>query len=182
MNEDEFQTMAAESEQDRVDLAALRRGLDELLRHEDAMRVPLMVRRLVDLGVDPVVIAKTLLIGSRPGGVLYTLSSRAAALAKEEQMAEFGLWFAIRDTEAQAALLMCATGAVWLATQFSLDRALLRGFITQDWPARAAIADRRGWGALDLVLAGVASRAWLVEAIELAELPMYAPLELRLPK
>lgn len=41
---------------------------DELQAEQDTMRVPIAVRRLVDVSVEPIVVAKTLAIGDRAGG------------------------------------------------------------------------------------------------------------------
>jgi hypothetical protein len=174
---DDLEQAAEESEQDRRDHRALQGTLDELLSHSDAMRVPLTVKQLIDEGVDPVVIAKTLLIGDRPGGVMYTISSRAAALHLDEQRAETAIGFAIRDTDAAPTATMLTSGAVWLATQFNVERSLLRELVVaaQRRPKRP---DRVGCGVVDLVdNEGIATRAWLLDAINNAQLPSYAPLE-----
>lgn len=174
---DNIEEAAAESEQDRRDHAALAGQVAELLNHEDAMRVPIAVRRLVDDGIDPVVIAKTLLIGTRPGGVMYTLTSRAAALEVDEHRAELWIVMAIREGQASAAATMLVAGAVWIATQFKLDRTLLRDLV-QHAPRRARRTDRLGYGAVDFVDSeGIANRAWLLDAINHAQLPAFAPLE-----
>jgi hypothetical protein len=168
---------AAESDQDRRDLARLKSVLEELLKHEDAMKVPHAVRRLVDGGVDPVVVAKTLLIGDRDGGMLYRLTSRAAALHLDEQAAELWISLAIRDIDAGAAAAMLVAGAVWLATQFKLERAMLRGFVEHAARCERRL-DRKGCGAVDIVDGWhVANRAWLVDAIDHAQLPAFAPLQ-----
>ncbi len=63
------------------------------------MRVPIAVRRLVDAGVEPTVVAKTLTIGDRDGGLMYRLSTRAGAfaLAEHEAIAVNWISLAIRD-------------------------------------------------------------------------------------
>lgn len=174
---------AAESEKDRKDLAKLHADLDELLKHEDAMRIPVAVRRLVDGEIDPVVIAKVLLIGNRDGGLLYKLSLRSAALEIHELAAQRLIALAIRDVAADIAAMMMVSGAAWLAVQFGIDRALLASFVTSEQPRRAVPLGRLGCGALDLVdNDGLGNRAWLVDAIDKAELPSFAPLELTRPR
>jgi hypothetical protein len=168
---------AAESERDRQDLASLKVNLEELLKHEDAMRVPVAVRRLIDLEVDPVVIAKTLVIGDRDGGLLYQLSARTPALHRHESITREVVALAIRDVREDVAATMLVSGAVWLAEQFKIDRTMLASFVTSA-SKRPMPANRRGAGAIDLVdHDGLGNRAWLVDAIEKAQLPSFAPLE-----
>lgn len=172
---------AAEDAQDRKDLATLRAKLNELLKHEEAVSVPVMVRRLVDAGVDPVVIAKTLLVGDRDGGVLYRLSARTPALGHHEEVCVELLWIATRELQEVTAATMMVAGAVWLAEQFGISRELLTSFLAEQ-PVRAFKFrhERRGWGALDLCdHDGAGSRAWLADIIEKAKLPAFAPLELK---
>jgi hypothetical protein len=176
----DLETAAAESQQDRDDLAKLRASVDALLKHEDVMTVPIAVRRLVDAGIDPVVIAKTLLIGDRDAGVLYQLSARTPALGHHEQVTADIVWIAIRELQEVTAATMMVAGAVWLAEQFGIGRELLVSFITEK-PVRPYKFnhERRGWGALDLCdHDGLGNRAWLVDIIGKARLPMFAPLEL----
>lgn len=174
---DDLEDAAAESEQDRRDHRRLTADVAELLKHEDSMRVPIAVRRLVDQGVDPVVIAKTLLIGTRAGGTMYTLSSRSVALAQDENAAELWLGVAIRDIDADLAATMLVAGAVWLATQFTIDRAMLADLVRYA-ARRARHSDRAGYGVVDLVdLHGVGDREQVATAIALAQQPLFAPLE-----
>lgn len=173
----DIEEAAAESEQDRRDHRALAGHVDELLKHEDAVAVAVATRRLVDSGVDPVVIAKTMLIGTRPGGLLYQLSSRAAALDRDEQVAELGLALVARDGSASAIATMLTAGAAWLATQFKIDRDMLQGLVMYA-PRRERRNDRAGYGAVDFVdHEGIANRAWLIDALDHARLPSFAPLE-----
>ncbi len=172
---------AEESAQDRRDHAKLRALVDELSKHEDVMRVPLAVRRLVDMGVDPVVVAKVLLIGDREGSLLYMLSARTPALAEHEAVSITLVAIAIRDVGAATAATMLISGAVWLAEQFGIERSLLNSLVASELPRRPVRADRRGCGALDLVdNDGLGNRAWLVDAIGKAQLPSFAPLELEI--
>ncbi len=83
----DLEQAAAESEQDRRDHHRLAGDVAELLAHDDAMRVPIAVRRLVDTGVEPIVVAKTLAIGDRDGGLMYRPSTRAGAFALAEHEA-----------------------------------------------------------------------------------------------
>ena len=178
----ELEEAAAESAQDRRDHARLGALVDEMSKHEDVMRVPLAVRRLVDVGVDPVVIAKVLLVGDREASLLYRLSARTPALAGHEEIAVTLIGIAIRDVEASIAATMLISGSVWLAEQFGIERSLLTSFVGSDLPRRAVRADRRGCGALDLVdNDGLGNRAWLVDAIGKSQLPSFAPLELGRP-
>lgn len=170
---------AEESERDRLDLAKLRSNVAALLKHDDIMRVPVAVQRLVDNGVDPVVVAKTLLIGSREGGKLYELSTRAPALSQEEAVAEMWVQVAIRDSDPDVAATMLVTGAVWLATQFKIDRDMLAKLVTAS-ELRVPHPNRAGYGCVDLVdNHGVGDRGQIVQAIKLAKLPDFAPLEYR---
>jgi hypothetical protein len=174
-------TAAAESAQDRADLATLRANVDALLKQEHAMTVPIAVRRMVDAGIDPVVIAKTLIIGDRDAGLLYKLSARTPALGHHEQVAADIVWIAIRELQEVTAATMMVAGAVWLVEQFGIGRELLASFITADQPIRPYkfMHERRGWGALDLCdHDGLGNRAWLVDIISKAKLPTFAPLEL----
>lgn len=176
---------AAESAQDRKDHAKLVADVDALLKNESVVTIPVCVRRLIDANVDPVVVAKTLIIGDRDGGTLYELSSRAPALWSHEQVAIDTLWFAMRELQEVTAATMMVAGAVWIATQFGISRDLLSGFVTEDQPVRPYKFrhDRRGWGALDLCdHDGLGSRAWLVDIIAKAKLPRFAPLELKVPR
>jgi hypothetical protein len=104
---------AAESEQDRRDHRRLAGDVAELLAHEDAMRVPIAVRRLVDAGVEPIVVAKTLAIGDRDGGLMYRLSTRAGAfaLAEHEAIAVDWISLAIRDADPDTAADVMVSGA-----------------------------------------------------------------------
>lgn len=173
----DIEEAAEESEQDRRDHARLQGDLDKLLEHEDTMRVPVAVRRLVDRGVDPVVVAKTLLIGARGGGAMYELSSRSLALAQDEGVAELWIGFAIRDVDPDLAATMLVAGAVWLAMQFGIDKEMLAGFV-RDAARRPIDMARVGYGAVDLVdNHGVGDREQVRTGILLAELPMFAPLE-----
>lgn len=175
----DIEQAAEESEQDRRDLNKLKRNVETLLLNDGAMRVPVAVRNLVDGGVDAVVVAKTLLIGNRPGGFMYEISQRSDALDQHEQAAELWVALAIRDIEVDLGATMLVAGAVWLATQFRIDRDMLCGMVS-----RAAVdllrrnPERRGYGAVDLVdLHGVGDRDSIVQSIRLAELPKFAPLE-----
>jgi hypothetical protein len=170
---------AAESEQDRRDHRRLAGDVAELLAHEDAMRLPIAVRRLVDAGVEPIVVAKTLAIGDRDGGLLYRLSTRAGvfALVEHEAIAVDWISLAIRDADPDLAADVMVSGATWLATQYGVDRELLVNLVTGT-PRRPPRADRRGYGVVDLVdHHGVGDRASIATAIRLAQLPLFAPLE-----
>ena len=170
---------AEESAQDRRGHARLRALVDELSEHEDVMRVPVAVKRLVDaVQADHVVIAKTLLIGDREGGILYKLTARTAALAEHERAAEAIIGIAIRDLHEDIAVQMMLVAAVWVITQCGVERSFLTSFITSDLPRRPVRRDRRGCGALDLADVDGHPRARLVETIENAQLPLFAPLEL----
>lgn len=174
---EDIEEAAAESEQDRRDHRELAGNVEELLKHEDAVGIAMAVRRLVDGGCDPIVVAKTMLIGTRPGGFVYELSSRAAALDRDEQAAELWLALAIRDGNAAAIATMLTAGAVWLATQFRIDKAMLAELVLHA-ARRDRRADRLGYGAVDIVdHEGIANRAWIVAAIDHAKLPAFAPLE-----
>jgi len=175
--EGDIEEMAAESAQDRKDHATLKANLEELLHHGDAMSVPLAVRHLVDNGIDPVVVAKTLLIGDRPGGMLYLLSSRTPALTDHENAAEVFIAMAIRDCEPEAAVSMMIAGAVWLAVQFKVELPMLRALVSSA-DRRARRPTRFGYGAVDLVdHHGVNDRAFVADALDHVQLPLYAPLE-----
>lgn len=178
--EGDIEEMAAESAQDRRDHADLATRLQRLLRDPDVMQVPLTVRRLIDSGIDPVVIAKTLLIGSRAGSKIYELSARSPALGQHERAAEAYISVAIRDIQPDDAAAMLVVGAVWLATQFSISRPMLIDLV-RNAIRREPIAERRGYGAVDFVdHQGVLDRAWLARVInEDAQQPMFAPLEYR---
>ena len=175
----DLEEAAAESEQDRRDHRALTGRVAELLKHDDAMRVPVAVKRLVDGGIDPVVVAKTLLIGDRDGGPAYTLSSRAAALGHEEQAAALWIGLALRDCEPDLGATVAIAGAVWLATQFTLSRELLADLVINA-ARRPRHPERLGYGAVDLIdNHGVGDRNQVVESVRLATLPLFAPLEYR---
>lgn len=176
---------AAGAEQDRQDLAKLKGLVDALLKDESVVTIPVAVRRLVDGGVDPVVVAKTLIIGDRDGGVLYELSARTPALYHHEQAALEVLWIAKRELQDITAATMMVAGAVWLVEQFGIPRALLSSFLTSEQPVRPYKHrhDRRAWGALDLCdHDGLGNRAWLVDIIEKATLPRFAPLVFKVPR
>lgn len=173
----DLEEAAAESEQDRRDHRQLAVYVDWLLQHEDSMRVPIAVRRLVDAGIDPVVVAKTLAIGSRDGGYVYRLTARAASLAEHELVAVDWISIAIRDIEPDLGAMMLVSGSAWIAMQFGVSRFLLGDMITAA-PVRARREDRRGYGVVDLVdHHGVGDRASIIAAIHSAELPLFAPLE-----
>jgi hypothetical protein len=170
---------AAESEQDRRDHHRLAGDVAELLAHDDAMRVSIAVRRLVDAGVEPIVIAKTLAIGDRDGGLMYRLSTRAGAFALAEHEAIAVDWIsqAIRDADPDLAADVMVSGATWLATQYGVDRELLMNLVTGT-PRRPPRADWRGYDVVDLVdHHGVGDRASIATAIRSCQLPMFAPLE-----
>jgi len=179
MPEVNIEEAAAESEQDRRDHRKLAGNVELLLQHEHVMRVPLAVRRLVDAGIDPLVVAKTLVIGDRPGGEMYLLSHPGPvrfALGEHEQLAVDWVTIAIRDIEPDLGTMMLVAGATWLATQFGIERKLLADLVRAAY-RRALRLDRRGYGAVDLVdHHGVGDRSSITTAIELAQLPMFAPL------
>lgn len=173
----DLEVAAAESEQDRRDHAKLKARVDDLLKHEDAMRVPMAVQRLVDGEVDPVVVAKTLLIGNRDGNVLYRISTRTHTLTQDESAAETWIQIAVRDMDPDLAATYMISGAVWLALQFRIDRELLAGLVIAA-EHRQRHPDRAGYGVVDFVDShGVGKRADIVTAIKLAKLPDFAPLE-----
>jgi hypothetical protein len=170
----------ADNLQDAKDLGTLRENVAKVLAHDGAMMVPVAVRRLIDLGVDPVVVAKYLLIGDRDGGVMYRISSRSVALAQDEGHARGVLSVAIRELDADLAATVMVSGAVWLAEQFALDRDLLASLVAAADRRAAPVVDRHGYGVVDLVdLNGVGSRQDIVTAVRLAQLPLFAPLEFR---
>jgi hypothetical protein len=105
---------------------------EEFQVEQDAMRVPIAVRRLVDAGVEPIVVAKTLAIGDRDGGPMYRLSTRAGAFALDMHEAIAVDWssLAIRDADADLAADVMVSGATWLATQHGIDRELLVNLVT----------------------------------------------------
>lgn len=172
----DIEEAAAESEQDRRDLAKLSYELGKLMQHSDAMLVPTATKRLIDGGVDPVVVAKTLLIGDRAGGYLYQLSARSPQLERDEQAAVLNLGLAVRDGEVDITALMLVVGAVWIAVQFAVDRDMLAGLVTHA-ARRPRREDRVGYGVVDFVDShGVGDRWQITEAIRLAQLPTFAPL------
>jgi hypothetical protein len=179
LSEVNIEEAAAEDDQDRRDHRKLAGLLEQLLKHEDVMRLPIAVRRLVDAGVDPVVVAKTLLVGDRGSGLLYQERLRVPvfALAEHEQIAVDWISVAIREIEPDLGATTMVTGAVWLAIQFGLPRGLLAWLVTNA-RRRELRVDRRGYGVVDLVdHHGVGDRASIANAIGLAQLPMFAPLE-----
>lgn len=175
----DLEEAAAESEQDRRDHASLKARVAELLKHEDAMRVPVAMQRLVDDGVDPVAVAKTLLIGNREGSVLYKISTRTTVLSQDERAAETWFQIAVREMDPDLAATYMIAGAVWLAIQFRIDRTLLADLVTAA-AHRPRHPERAGYGVVDFVDShGVGKRADIVTAIKLAKLPDFAPLEYR---
>lgn len=174
----ELEQAAEESDRDRRDHRQLAGDVAELLQHEDAMRIPVAVRRLIDSGVDPMVIAKTLAIGDREGGLWYRMSTRASvtALATHERVAAEWIGLAVRDTDPDTAADVLVSGATWIATQFGIDRDLLVQLVTSA-PRRESRIDRRGYGAVDIVdHHGVGDRGSIATAIRNARLPYFAPL------
>lgn len=173
----DLEEAAAESEQDRRDHAKLKTLLGELLEHEDLTRVPYAVKRLVDAGVDPMVVAKVLLIGDRDAGARFLLANRSMALAQDELVAATWISLAIRDVDVDLAATMMISGATWLSTQFGIERELLAELVT-DSARRPRHPERHGYGVVDLVDShGVGQRADIVTAIRLCKLPSFAPLE-----
>lgn len=169
---------AAESEQDRIDHRKLMANVTWLLKHEDSMRVPIAVRRLVDLEVEPIIVAKTLAIGDRGGGMFYLLATRGTtiAIAEQERICVDWLGIAIREIEPDLGATLMVAGVVWLATQCGLDRTMLANLV-RNAELQPRRTDRRGYGVVDLVdHHGVGDRASVVTAIELAQLPIFAPL------
>jgi len=140
---------------------------------------PIAVRRLVDAGVEPIVVAKTLAIGDRDGGLMYRLSTRAGAfaLAEHEAIAVEWVSLAIRDADPDLAADVMVSGATWIATPYGVDRDLLVNLVTGT-SRRPPYTDRRGYGVVDLVdHHGVGDRASIATAIRSCQLPMFAPLE-----
>lgn len=177
----------AESEQERAGHAALKLELAELLKHPAAVDVAAAVRRLIDRGVKPIIVAKTLLIGDRGGGMLYEIAARSSsmiatgplvALGDQERACELLLGSVLADLPGPVAAVMCTVGATWLAEQYHVQRSVLRDLVVRH-AARPFPVQRRGCpGALDYVDdKHVASRAWLLDAIDTARLPEFAPLE-----
>lgn len=175
----DMEEAAAESEQDRRDHRQLTKNVEQLSRREDAMRIPVATQKLVDAGVDPVVVAKTLLIGDRAGGTMYQLTSRSVTLSQDERAAENLLQLAIDGMDVDLAATFMIAGAVWLATQFGLDKAVLSALVMHA-ERRPRHPSRCGYGVVDLVDShGVGQRADILTAIDLAQLPSFAPLEYR---
>lgn len=171
---------AAESEQDRIDHRKLMANVSWLLKHEDSMRVPIAVRRLVDLEVEPIIVAKTLAIGDRGGGMFYLLATRGTtiAVAEQERICVDWLGIAIREIEPDLGATLMVAGVVWLATQCGLDRAMLANLVRNaSVREKLPYPQRHGFGVVDMVdLFGVGDRGSVVTAIELAQLPTFAPL------
>jgi hypothetical protein len=170
---EERTTQPARSRRSRATLA------EEFQVEQDAMRVPIAVRRLVDAGVEPIVVAKTLAIGDRDGGPMYRLSTRAGAFALDMHEAIAVDWssLAIRDADPDLAADVMVSGATWLATQHGIDRELLVNLATGTPRGRGAPT-----GAATAWLAWSNTAAWgdgasIATAIRLAQLPLFAPLE-----
>lgn len=173
----DMEEAAAESEQDRRDHRALAAKVAELLEDESSMRVPIATKRLIDGGVDPVVVAKTLLIGNRDGGAMYRISSRSAALSQDERAAETWFQIAVRDMNPDLAATFMVTGATWIATQFNVDREMLTNLVIAA-ERRPSHPERAGYGVVDFVDShGIGSRQDIITALRLARLPSFAPLE-----
>src|SRR6185312_8666988 len=114
------------------------------------------------------------------GSLLYQISARTQTLAQDERAASLRIDIALIDLQPAPACLMLVAGAVWIATQFQLHRRMLaamalhasyRGMTRQS-------GVRLGIGLVDIVdNCGIYDRGWIVEAIEHAQLPAFAPLE-----
>lgn len=141
---------------------------------ETELRIPVMMRRLIDAGVDPLCVAKVALIGSRDGGFLYRIASRAHALADHEAAAKRAITAACDGVPTERCVQQLTVGAVWIAAQFGATQAMLRDLVRS---ARATpinseacavdLADRDG---LDWML--------ILRTIDGAVAPTHTPLEL----
>lgn len=164
----------------RKELAAhadLKLELAEILKHPRAVDIAVHVRALVDQGIAPIVVAKTLMIGDRFGGLVYQLAAPGIALGAHERAAERLQLVVLRDVPDAVAATMLAAGATWLAEQFKIERSILREWV-RDLTRRTFPSTFQCPGALDYVDGRhVASRAWLLDAIDHARLPAHAPLE-----
>jgi hypothetical protein len=170
---------AAEAKEDRENLARLKADHRELVKREDIQRLGDEVKRLIDAGISPAIVAKTMLIGDRPGSALYQFSVMTPALDASEVAACLCISRATRDADPVMAATMLVAGAVWLAEQSGITRDDLVDVIGSDLARRPMRRDRLGAGAIDLVdNDGLGNREWLVDAINKARLPSFAPLEL----
>lgn len=168
----------AETRQLHRDHEQLIADVQELLKQPNVVAIPSICKRMIDSGIDPVVIAKHLLIGDRPGSIVYQLSHRAAHIEAHERAAELGLMFAWQMVEPAAAAHMAVGGAAWLATQFGIQRDLLVQLCRGADRRLVPRADRRGYGAVDLVdLHGGGTRESLIAVLDASELPVHAVLE-----
>lgn len=167
----------------RLDHRQLVSDVEAMLRVPNVTAIPLTVKRLVLAGVDPVVVAKHLLIGDRAGTALYTLSARAALLAAHEAVTNEALALAWQMVEPTAAAHMAAGGAAWLATQFGVSRDMLAELCATASRRLCPVDNRRGYGAVDMVdHHGAGTRESLIAVLRQATLPVHAVLEYSGPR
>ena len=183
---DQFAHDFAETKADEVAHSDLALELEALTNDPDSVRVATMVKRLVDAGIDPVVVAKVCLIGDRPGSVMYEITTRTPALAAHERAATKALSAAIRGMDGAQACMHLTVAAVWLASQTHpngqavVDVTVLRALVQAAGP-RPYVLDRMGMGAVDMADHASVARALIIEALADATQPTYAPLELTKP-
>lgn len=174
--EGDIEEMAQESARDRREHADRAQRAGEIEKRQDAERLFGVMLELVDIGIDPVVIAKTALIGDRDGGMLYTLSVRAVALGEQEAAAQLAISAALHRTEYEWASELLAMTAAWLASQKGVSDDMLAGIVraAARRPFRSNLA---GCGAVDIVDNAGIDRARLINALELSKLSLCTPLE-----
>jgi len=189
--EGSFEEMAAETAKDVRDHADLVQRVDDIDEHEVYKRIRNAFSRLLDgedergrilpvggavsRGVNPIVIVKTALVGSRTCGQILYGGSEATALWLHETRAERVFREVLADLPVVFAGVSLAVGALKLATQASVDipRELLQLAVRKAEPAIAppVTCAVDAWD-----LEGV-DRAELIGLLGSVEHPLYAPLE-----
>jgi hypothetical protein len=156
--------------------ASLEEELKLLTSDEGTMRIPVAVKRLVDNGIEPIIVAKTMLIGRRQGNLMYSLAAASIAISAAEQVSETVFGIAIKPLPREEAATQLAIGASWLAQQFNVDVTILKSLVMS---IDAQVVG--GQCAVDLAVSVSGARELIMEALQFGILPEHAPLEMQRP-
>lgn len=150
--------------------------LQRISSDENMTRIPVAVKRLIDNGIEPIVVAKTMLVGNRQGNVMYNLASASVALSSDERVCEQIIGIAAKPLPKDVAAVQLTVGASWVAQQFGCDVSLLLSLV------QAVSSQVEGQlCAIDLALSTTKGKENIMQALQMAGQPEHAPLEMTRP-
>lgn len=138
------------STQESAALDRLSGIVKEILSSPADLLMALAVRKAIDLPVDPIIVAKRLLVGDRDGGGLYRLMVGTVQVDAAESACDALLSPVWRTLADDRALLHAGAGAAFLVANCKVPRDVVIGWVSQSWPVRPRRHDSRGMGAVDI--------------------------------